>query len=298
MIRLLVGIALFYVLIKIPFWVLGSIRGKPGFVGSLIRGIVAYKTLGVVGGLGRRLRTGKTRSAVGEEGAPDPYAKARTDARGQYLLPFEGLKRQKPVKPPHQRHAPKRPRTGRQQRGPDRQMMLPMDGEWPENKAVLQRDGQYRLAMPVERHPRRPAPSQPPPEQRAPSGRSRQMSLPLGKEWPENRLRWPAADRHGQYRLPLRVRRQPRPQPPPAPPEPKPGPDRQLSLIELPPKRWPRADRHGQYPLPLDVQRQPRPAPPPVAPEPPRPRRRPHPQLPLHPRPRRSRPRRSSGGPS
>ena len=296
MIQLLIGIALFYVLIKIPFWVLGSIKGKPGFVGGLIRGFIAYKTMGFVGGLGRRLRSGKTRSTAGPEAPPDPYAKARTDSRGQYMLPFEGLKRQKPTRPPHQRYAPK-PRTGPQHKGPDRQMMLPVDGEWPENKAVLQRDGQYRLAMPVERRPRPPTPPQPPPEEPPkPAGRSRQMSLPLGREWPENRPRWPAADKDGQYRLPLRVRRQPRPQPPPVPPEPKPGPDRQLPLIELPPQRWPRAERHGQYPLPLDVERRPRPAPPPPPPEPPRPRRRPHPQLPLQPRPRRTRPRRSSGG--
>ena len=54
MIQFLVALALCYVLIKIPFWILGSLRGSRGgrsMVGSLIRGVIAYKTFGLVRGL-------------------------------------------------------------------------------------------------------------------------------------------------------------------------------------------------------------------------------------------------------
>ncbi len=289
-----------YVLIKIPFWVLGSIRGSRGsLIGGLVRGVIAYKTFGLLSGRGRRRRGHATATKT-----PDPYATARTDPRGQYMIPFEGLKRQKPKKPPHQRSAPKAP-TPQHKRGPDRQLRLPLDGEWPENKPVLQRDGQYRLAMPVQRQPR--PPSSGPPESTAKTDRSGQMVLPLGKQWPENRVRWPKPTKDGQYRLPLNVRRQPRPAEPThrptAPPRPQTvGRDRQLRLPlgQDWPENRPRADRTGQYRLPLNVRRQrpPRtPRPRPAAQPRPRPRDRQR-ELPLNlpPRPHRTRSNRSSGG--
>jgi hypothetical protein len=48
LVNLLVALALMYILFKIPFWILGSIRGGGGRsqVGSLVRGFLAYKTFG------------------------------------------------------------------------------------------------------------------------------------------------------------------------------------------------------------------------------------------------------------
>ena len=55
LVNLLVACSLMYILYKIPFWVLGSIRGGGGgrsFVGSLVRGFIAYKTFGLISGRG------------------------------------------------------------------------------------------------------------------------------------------------------------------------------------------------------------------------------------------------------
>lgn len=308
MINLLVGIATCYVLIKIPFWVLSAIKGGGGssMIGGLIRGVIAYKTFGLIGG-GGGSRAPRQKKKPAEPA--DPYAKARTDPRGQYMIPFDRIKRHKPRKPPQQQSGPK-PAPSRQQRGPDRQLVLPLDGEWPENKPVVQRDGQYRLAMPAQRQPRpKQKPASPEPAQKP--DRSAQMALPLGKEWPENRLRWPKPNAQGQYRLPLNVRRQPRyPEPRPRPepaPQPSPhtaaGPDQQLRLPlgQDWPEYRPRADRSGQYRLPLNVRRQPPPARPTPRPSvhpqaQPQPQRRDRQQqLPLNLPPRR-RGGRSSGG--
>lgn len=292
-----------YVLIKIPFWVLGSIRGNHGsLIGSLIRGVIAYKTFGILSGRGGR--GGRPARPQKPAAASDPYATARTDPRGQYMIPFENLRRQRPQKPPHHRGAPKAP-SPRHQRGPHRQLRLPPEGEWPENKPVLQRDGQYRLAMPAPRQPR--TPSAGPPEPTAKTDRSGQMVLPLGKEWPENRVRWPKPTKDGQYRLPLNVRRQPRPAEPTQRPAAQPrsqaaGRDRQLRLPlgQDWPENRPSADRTGQYRLPLNVRRQPSPRTPrprPATQPRPRPRDRQR-ELPLNlpPRPHRTRSKRSSGG--
>lgn len=116
MIHFLVALALCYVLIKIPFWVLGAIKGGgSSFLGGLVRGFIAYKTLGMVGGGGGRAgRARKTSSAPAPPAEPgDPYARARTDSRGQYAMPFEGLKRTKPKKPPHERYAQRRQRPNK-----------------------------------------------------------------------------------------------------------------------------------------------------------------------------------------
>lgn len=213
MINFLVALALCYVLIKIPFWVLSSIKGRgSSLIGGLIRGLIAYKTFGLLRG-GGRSGAQKTKSAASAEPV-DPYAKARTDARGQYAIPFEGIKRRKPPKPAHQKYAPKQT-TPRSRRGPDRQLMLPLDGEWPENKPVLEADGQYRLPMRAQRQPRPKEPVSPLPRK---PGRSRQMRFPTDGEWPENK---PREGADGQYRLPISVRRQARPAPPSVPPEPK-----------------------------------------------------------------------------
>jgi hypothetical protein len=71
---LIVGLAVFWILFRIPFWLLRSIRGGGGhrsLLGSMVRAVIAYKTVGLVGGssgaFGRRLGT---RLAQGFGGGP------------------------------------------------------------------------------------------------------------------------------------------------------------------------------------------------------------------------------------
>ncbi|GAA4890540.1 hypothetical protein [Saccharopolyspora cebuensis] len=301
MFHFLVALSLCYVLIKIPFWVLSSIKGRgTSLIGGLVKGAIAYKTFGLLSGGNARggIRKATPRGKAVSVERDDPYAKARADSQGQYLLPLGTLKRRPATRKP----AASPPRS---RGGPDRQLKLPLDGEWPENKPVLQRDGQYRLAMPVRHHAHPPVP---PVAEPGRPGRSRQMSFPVSGEWPENK---PRVGKDGQYQLPLAVRRQPRPAPPPPPAAPPPaGRSRQseLPLGQDWPENGPRLGRDGQYRLSLNVRRQPPPRPPrpadtanPPAPSPP-PSRAPRPRavqppLPLkNPAPRRPRSPRSPGG--
>ncbi|MFC7617305.1 hypothetical protein ACFQV2_31665 [Actinokineospora soli] len=59
LVNLLVALALMYILFKIPFWVLASIRGGGGrsLIGSLIKGFIAYKTFGLLGARGEAARS-------------------------------------------------------------------------------------------------------------------------------------------------------------------------------------------------------------------------------------------------
>ncbi|SDJ00899.1 Predicted membrane channel-forming protein YqfA, hemolysin III family [Actinokineospora alba] len=263
LVNLLVALALMYILFKIPFWILSSVRGGGGrsLLGRLVGAFVAYKTFGLLRGGGG----GKSRPAGGKSGGGqpvDPYAKPQATAGGQYMLPLKGLKRGKPQPPAHVKHAPKRkqwspptPST----RGT--QLALPLGDDWPENKPVLGRDGQYRLPLDIQRvTPTTPAR----PETGAPRARSRG-----GKqlEFPFDPYKGNRANRAGQYPLPLNVHRTPRPASPPPPPAP-PTPRTRSTQMELPfdPYKGNRANRTGQYPLPLDgVRRTPPPTPPAAA---------------------------------
>jgi len=64
LVDLIVTLALLYILFKIPFWILHSIQvgGGRSFIGSAVKGVIAYKTLGL---LGLRART-----AAGQGGRP------------------------------------------------------------------------------------------------------------------------------------------------------------------------------------------------------------------------------------
>ncbi|MEJ7705059.1 MAG: hypothetical protein WKF47_16035 [Geodermatophilaceae bacterium] len=176
LVNLLVACALMYILFKIPFWVLGSIRGGGGgrsFVGSLIRGFIAYKTFGLLSGRsngggggsasgrsGRSRRAGDGSGGNGQAGGgePDPYARVRSTPDGQYVLPLTGLRRTRPDRTPPPAAAPA---AGGSRGGQGRQLALPLGEDWPENRPVLGRDGQYRLPLDVTRVPRPPAPSDP-----------------------------------------------------------------------------------------------------------------------------------------
>lgn len=284
MIQFLVALALCYVLIKIPFWILGSIRGGgKSFVGGLIRGLIAYKTFGLLGGKGGGGKAGKrSPSRDGRKPAepPDPYAKTRANADGQYMLPLNVKRVRKPSRP---KPPPDRPH--KQKKDPN-QLELPLDGEWPENKPRRGRDGQYELPFDLPRRPKpkreKPVPDRP----REPKNDPNQTKLPWGGEWPENK---PRRGRHGQYELPFDLPRQPKPKrqkpEPEQPREPKNDPNQTTMPRDGQwPENRPKRGRDGQYQLPLNVHRTRKPTRSRQSQPPPQPRQRPRSrqqQLPL-----------------
>jgi hypothetical protein len=265
LVNLLVALALMYILFKIPFWILGSLRGGGGrsLVGSLVRGFLAYKTFGLLGGGGRKPRpSGGGRGGSGSGGPANPYAHTRTTTNGQYVLPLPGVRRTRPAPKPRPAPAPKPEPSG----AAGRQLALPLGGDWPENKPVLGRDGQYRLPLDVERV----KPTPPPPSSGQPgSGGGRRRGQQLQFEFDPYRRNRPTSS--GQYPLPLGVTRTPRPAspPPPATP-PRPRPRGTQSELPFDPYQGNRPGRTGQYSLPLDGVRRVPPAtpasPPPAAP--------------------------------
>lgn len=72
LLTLLVACALLYILFKIPFWVLSSVRigGGRSLVGSLVRGFITYKTFGALGLRGTAAR--RTGAALGRPGGLPP----------------------------------------------------------------------------------------------------------------------------------------------------------------------------------------------------------------------------------
>ncbi|GGM80995.1 hypothetical protein GCM10012275_59550 [Longimycelium tulufanense] len=279
LVNLLVALALMYILVKIPFWVLGSIRGGGGsFLGSLVRGFLAYKTFGLLGGRGGGSAP-TPRGGPRPSGPADPYAKTRATASGQYMLPLERVRRQRASKPPPQRSNPK-PAPPPRPSGQGTQLALPVDGEWPEHKPRLGRDGQYELPLDVPRHlgPTRPAGSPPQPRSSASGSHGRQRRFPASGQLPDNQ---PRLSRDGRYRLPPTAHRVRRPTPAPPPPEVQ-RPSMRGRQLTFPsdgqwPEHKPRLGPDGQYQLPLDVQRTRNPArsgsEPPPTPPPPRPKR-------------------------
>ncbi|NJP46506.1 hypothetical protein [Actinacidiphila epipremni] len=80
LINLLVTLALTYILFKIPFWILGSVRVSPGrsFVGRAARAYLMYQTLGMLrgaGGAGAAARGGRQGTAMAGAGALPPAAR-------------------------------------------------------------------------------------------------------------------------------------------------------------------------------------------------------------------------------
>ncbi|SES36342.1 hypothetical protein [Actinokineospora terrae] len=285
LVNLLVALALMYILFKIPFWVLSSVRGgggRSGLIGSLVKGFLAYKTFGLLGGGGggkspKPRPSGGGRGGNGGRGSSDsggssnPYANARTTANGQYVLPLPGVRRTRPTGKPAPKPKPKPGPTPKSSGPQGRQLALPLGDGWPENKPVLGRDGQYRLPLDVQRTT--PPPASPTGTdtggRRTRTGGGKQLELPLDP------YRGNRPNRSGQYPLPLDgVRRVPRPASPPPPPSPRPS-GRRTVQPELPfdPYKGNRATRSGQYPLPLDgVRRAPAPQPAPAPPPAPSPR--------------------------
>ncbi len=138
-------------------------------------------------------------------------------ADGQYVLPLPGVRRTRPRANPRRRRSPVRDDrssgTSDGIRSAGRQLTLPLGDDWPENKPVLGRDGQYRLPLDVKREPLPPASpaGAGSGDSSGRAGRGRQLELPFDP-YKGNR-----ANRGGQYPLPLDgVRRAPAPKPAPA----------------------------------------------------------------------------------
>ncbi|MBY8850785.1 hypothetical protein K7G98_21270, partial [Saccharothrix sp. MB29] len=268
LVNLLVALTLVYILFKIPFWVLSSVRGGGvgrSLVGSLVRGFVTYKLFGVLGGAGGG-KGPKPRPAGGGRGgdggargdrggAADPYADARTTAGGQYVLPLPGVRRVRPAAKaataPKPNPTPKPGPASKPSAARGRQLTLPLGDDWPENKPVLGRDGQYRLPLDVQRTTPPPAPTAEADGGVRRPARKRDGTQP---ELPFDPYRGNRPMRSGQYPLPLDgVRRVPRPASPPPPPAARSSRRRAVQPeLSFDPFTGNRPTRSGQYPLPLD----------------------------------------------
>jgi hypothetical protein len=75
LVNLLVALALIFVLLKIPFWIMSATRvggGRRSFVGSMAKGFLAYKTLGLVAGRTGASAAGGTGAGRNAAGRPGP----------------------------------------------------------------------------------------------------------------------------------------------------------------------------------------------------------------------------------
>ncbi|MBB5922208.1 hypothetical protein FHR81_003260 [Actinoalloteichus hoggarensis] len=284
LVNLVVALALMYILFKIPFWVMSSVSGGGrSMIGSLAKGWLAYKTFGLLGGGGRGRGSGSGKTGgtsppaggttpvqTGGRASPPPAGgrswSTRTAANGQYVLPLPGVRKTRRPSTGTSGHGTPSPSNAAASSAAGQQLPLPLGKDWPENRPVLGRDGQYRLPLDVER---RPAP-QPGHHPAAPSphghGRrgGKQLELPLDPYQGNH------PDRTGQYRLPLEgVHRTSRsaasPPPRSASPPPRPPSRSRVRQPQLPfdPYQGTRADRTGQYRLPLDGIHRTTPSPPP-----------------------------------
>lgn len=108
LVNTLIAIALVWILVRIPFWILRSVRGGRGhrsMLGSLVRGVIAYKTFGLLRGRGGHYRRNGTPrggatlgfrgglSRGGGRGSAGPYARVRPADAGQYVLPLAAVRR-------------------------------------------------------------------------------------------------------------------------------------------------------------------------------------------------------------
>ena len=85
LVNLIVTFALLYILFKIPFWILHHVQAGGGrsFVGGVIKGLIAYKTLGLIGLRGGARGGGASRgtSGSGERGGPPESGPTRWATR-------------------------------------------------------------------------------------------------------------------------------------------------------------------------------------------------------------------------
>ena len=273
LLTLLVVIALLYLMIKIPGRVLRAATGGGGRRGGLLRGLVssvvfpaALGALGVPVPVARLVGRGTglvgSRSGLAALGlraaATARHSTRRPTARASTRTTRAGAT---PTPPSARRASATRGAAARvAQPHPD-----------PYLRVRVARGGQLLLPLPgltrrptgTPQPPRRlpPGPSSPGPSTPAPANRGnsvvsgrrragRQLSLPLGTQWPEHR---PVLGADGQYRLPLRALRAPRPpEPRTARPTTTTGRQGSATVWEL------RRPGPGQLSLPLGWPRPPR----------------------------------------
>lgn len=254
----IVALALVFVLIKTPFWLLAVLKIGQGrsFLGSVVRGFIAYKTLGLL--KGATTSTARTASAATQAlraprlpraprraasaGPPDPYARVRATRDGQLMLPLDGVRRvprkPNPVAPEPPRATP--PRTARTPRG--RQLAFDFTPPDPYRGIRAGAGGQLPLPIPVRRvRPTPPAPTPATPE-RPRTRRPEQLAFDFTEHTPVDPYARIRPNRAGQYPLPFPVTRVKPVPPPPNPPQP-PAPARpagrqlHLPLPDLPVRR-------------------------------------------------------------
>lgn len=252
-VSLLVALALMVLLIKVPFWLLSSLKLNSGrsFTATVVKSYLAYKTFGLLRSgekaVGSALRappppqrprgpglarpTGRAAHGLA---APDPYARVRATRDGQLMLPLDGVRRTRRSPAPQPQPQQQSAAPAARRRAPaGRQLAFDFSPSDPYKGTRVRRDGQYQLPIPVQRVPR---PAQPavdpastsPSRRRGPQGR--QLAFDFDPPDPYARVR---VGRDGQYQLPIPVQRVPRtarPTPPPVPPPVGPPRGRQLHL--------------------------------------------------------------------
>ncbi|MGF6886302.1 hypothetical protein ABIA39_000269 [Nocardia sp. GAS34] len=231
----LVSIAMVWLLVKIPFWMLSVLKIRSGghsMVGGMIRSYLMYKTFGLLGKGGKRPKRPPRRTP----GKPDIYDQAETLPDGQMMLPLRGLKFVAP-KP-----EPKPPRLAKpSSKNLGKQLALDFDTPAPPLPPEAPRpEGQLALfyATPVTKPPTRRRPSSSAKAPRAGKGRTeatpakrpakgRQLTLrfppaqPTVSRTPRVASRpadpTPKSTADGQYLLPFDVTKVKKPPSPPAP---------------------------------------------------------------------------------
>ena len=289
LVDMVVALALVWVLYRVPFWVLAGLRrggGRRSLIASLVRGFLVYRAFGLLTGRGRPpVGTGRGPGTGGPgggrggggprprpgpggamgAGGGDPYARMRATRGGQYVLPLPGLRRSSPTRPgPAAAFPPPPAGTGTVAGRRGRQLALPLDRDWPENRPVPGRDGQYRLPITVARVPTRRRPATPP--AKAMSGRARRGGTQL--ELPFDPYRGMRPTTSGQYPLPLDVHRT---RPAAAQPAESTATARATPAVAGPAATGttPRSGAGRQLRLPLDLPRRGRRTTPPTATSPP-----------------------------
>lgn len=273
---LTVALALMFVLIKTPMWLLSVLKIGQGrsFLGSIARGFLAYKTLGLLKGATassartaastapshrtpRPARTPRApRAAASNSGSSDPFARIRSRRDGQLMLPLEGVRRvarQPSPTPTEATGTP--PRPARTPRG--RQLTFDFTPPDPYRGIRAGAGGQYPLPIPVRRVRSAPSGRASVPSPESPNPRPvpgpGQLAFDLTEPTPADPYARLRPTRSGQYPLPFPVTRikpvAPLPNPPqPPPPAPSRPAGRQLHLPmpDLPVRRRaPRAPRGG-----------------------------------------------------
>ncbi|MGV9832924.1 conjugal transfer protein TrbL family protein [Nocardia niigatensis] len=260
--NVIVALALGWVLMKTPFWLMSALKisSGHGMVSSIVRGFITYKTMGLLRGAGKTAAASRSKKAKPRPSSPpppptNPYANVRATRSGQLMLPLTGVRRVPPKPAPRSPipHAASIPVAAPQ----GTQLMLPLPqfhggvnlGPTPQ----LGRSGQYQLPIPVQRVPRpAPPPATPPVPRPLPGTRNpqpKQLTFDYTVPATPDPYAGNRPTRSGQYPLPIEVRRVPGPRtgtasptarttPPPTPPASRSaGRQLHLPLPDLPVRR-------------------------------------------------------------